>query len=160
MENLFCKASPTSSLSQANSIPVWILTMAHANRHWQWVTDTLMPKWTLITSAPPLLITIPQRYPPQTSGSTHLDVAAPGDLHKLLLFLQRLVHLVVGHAEHAEAPLLWWRALAKDNKLGHVGHSDCLLVQQAGHVGHLGDLLAVDQPEPAACGMFRDSPHT
>ena len=44
---------------------------------------------------------------PQTSGSTHLDVAAPGDLHKLLLFLQRLVHLVVGHAEHAEAPLLW-----------------------------------------------------
>lgn len=62
------------------------------------------------------------------SSWTHLDVFAPRHLLKVLLLLQGLVHLVVGHAEAAQASLHAVVHLGEHHKLGQVRHADQLPV--------------------------------
>lgn len=78
----------------------------------------------------------------------YLYVFAPGNLLEVLLLLQGLVHLVVRHAETAQAGLNGVQRLRKDHKLGHVRNTDDLSVQLRAKADRLLDLSAVDQPEP------------
>lgn len=80
--------------------------------------------------------------------NTYLHVPAPGHLGEVLLLLQRLVYLVVGHAEAPQPGLDGVVGLGKHHELGHVGHTDDFSV----HLGGKGDrflgLSTVYQPEP------------
>lgn len=78
----------------------------------------------------------------------HLNISAAGNFSEVLLLLQGLVHLVVGHAETAQASLNGVQRLCKDDKLGHVRNTDDLSVQLAGKVYRLLSLSAVYQPKP------------
>lgn len=62
------------------------------------------------------------------SSWPHLDVFAPRHLLKVLLLLQGLVHLVVGHAEAAQASLHAVVHLGEHHKLGQVRYADQLPV--------------------------------
>lgn len=64
------------------------------------------------------------------------------------MLLQSLVHLVIRHAVAAQTPFAGVVHLGKNDKLGHVGHSGELLVQQGGEVHGFGRPRAVRQPEP------------
>ena len=79
---------------------------------------------------------------------TYLNVFAAGNLLEVLLLLEGLVHLVVGHAEAAQAGLHGVVHLGEHHKLGHVGHADEVAVQLSGQAHRLWDLMAVCEPEP------------
>ena len=81
--------------------------------------------------------------------AAYLDIPAAGNLTETLLTLQRLVHLVVGHTEHAQLRLVVAATLGKHHKVHHEWHHDCLRVQLRCHGDHITRTLAVDQPEPA-----------
>ncbi len=78
-----------------------------------------------------------------------LDVPAARDLLEVFLRLERLVHLVVRHAEDAQTRLLGRVVLREHDELGHEGDGDRLAVQLRGHLRRLVDVLTVHQPEPA-----------
>ena len=85
---------------------------------------------------------------PLLTPCAHLYVAAACDLAEVLVQLQGLVHLVVGHAVAAQAPLARLVHLGEHHELGHVGHRHQLAVQQVGEGHRLGRARAVGQPEP------------
>lgn len=64
----------------------------------------------------------------------HLNVSAASNFSEVLLLLQGLVHLVVCHAEAAQAGLNGVQRLCKYDKLGHVWNADDLSVQLGGKV--------------------------
>lgn len=78
----------------------------------------------------------------------YLNISASGNFSEVLLLLQGLVHLVVRHAETAQASLNGVQCLCKYDKLGHIRNADDLAVQLAGKVYWLLSLSAVYQPEP------------
>lgn len=78
----------------------------------------------------------------------HLNISATGNFSEVLLLLQGLVHLVVCHAETAQAGLNRVQCLSKNYKLGHVWNTDDLSIQLRGKTNRLLDLSAVYQPEP------------
>lgn len=79
----------------------------------------------------------------------YLYIFAPGNLLKVLLLLQGLIHLVVRHAEAPQSGLHRVIGLREHHKLGHVGDADEVPVQLHGQTHRLWDLVAVRQPEPA-----------
>lgn len=79
---------------------------------------------------------------------THLHVSAAGHFNEVLLLLQRLVDLVVCHAEASQARLNGVVRFGENDKFGHVGDTYDLLVHLRGEVHRLLDLPAVYQPEP------------
>lgn len=78
----------------------------------------------------------------------YLHISAAGHFSEVLLLLQGLVHLVIRHAETAQASLDGVQCLCKYDKLGHIRNADDLSVQLAGKVHGLLSLSAVYQPEP------------
>lgn len=64
----------------------------------------------------------------------HLDVSTASNFSEVLLLFQGLVHLVVRHAEAAQAGLNGVQRLCKYDKLGHVWNADDLSVQLGGKV--------------------------
>lgn len=84
-----------------------------------------------------------------TQSITNLDLFAARNFSEVLLTLERLVKLVVGHTEHTETSLFGFRALtAKTHELGHEGNDHALSV----HASCVLDSLpsagwSIDQPE-------------
>lgn len=73
----------------------------------------------------------------------HLNISATGNFSEVLLLLQGLVHLVVCHAETAQAGLNGVQCLCKYDKLGHVWNTYYLSVQLRGKAYRLLNLSAV-----------------
>ena len=68
-------------------------------------------------------------------------------LHKMFLFLQGLLDLIISHAEHTQFSLLDICTFSEHNKLGHEGDVDSLSVQLCCHFSCFVDVLTIHQPE-------------
>lgn len=66
--------------------------------------------------------------------------------------LESLVFPVVRHAEHPDSGLLQLMSFAEHHELGHEGDVDGLPVEFGGHLGGLGDVAAVHEPEAGRDG--------
>lgn len=75
---------------------------------------------------------------------SHLDVSAARHLRKVLLLLQGLVHLVVGHAKTAQSGFDGIQSLCEYDELGHIRNADDLPVQLRSEADRLLNLPAVD----------------
>lgn len=89
----------------------------------------------------------------------HLNIPAAGDFSEVLLLLQGFVHLVICHAETAQASLNGIQCLGKNDKLGHVWNTDDFSVQLRGKANGLLSLSAVNQPEPGKVEPHSQSLH-
>lgn len=78
----------------------------------------------------------------------HLNIPAASNFGEVLLLLQGFVHLVVCHAETAQASLDGIQCLGENDKLCHVWNTDGLSVQLRSKTNRLQSLSAVNQPEP------------
>jgi len=77
----------------------------------------------------------------------YLNVSAASNFSESLLALERLVHLVVRHAEHAELCIVVVTTLRKHHKVGHERHHDCFGIQLDRHGNRIARRRAIDQPE-------------
>lgn len=78
---------------------------------------------------------------------TDLYVSAASHLCEILMLFQGFVHLIVGHAVAAKTTLTQLIHLCKHYKLGHVGDSWQLSVEQIGKGDGLGCPRTVCKPE-------------
>lgn len=78
---------------------------------------------------------------------TDLYVPAASHFCEVLMLFQGFIHLIVGHAVAAQAALTQLIHLCKHHKLGHVGHSRQLSIEQAGKGNGFSCPRTVCKPE-------------
>jgi len=81
-------------------------------------------------------------------AAANLDISTAGDLGKMFLALERLVNLVVGHAEHPQSRFCRLVTLAEHDKLWHERNQYRLAIQVGRHPRRLADVLTVHEPKP------------
>jgi len=78
----------------------------------------------------------------------YLNVTAASNFAETFLTLEGFIHLIVGHAEHAQLSLIFASALRKHHKVRHERYDNGFGVQLGCHGNRITWCLTIDQPEP------------